>query len=949
MAVYDLHLRAQAATYSDSPEGYALAVALLDKALALEPENARVLASAAMASMLVNVSDGAPISAEVRTRCAALARRGLQNAGGDATVMAQCALALVHTAREYDLGMAAIRAAVEANPNDMIVVACAGILNLHWGDLQAALGSFHRAIQLNPRDPGAAWILTGVAHVQMVLGDFTEALAWATRSRALSPDYACNLWMLVAANAHLGRTAEARRFLAELRKVSPGVTVSRIWAGQPQKDPNRTANILDGLRLAGLAEGPEPEPTIPSLAVLPFENMSGDPEQEYFADGIADDIITALSRFKSFAVIARNSSFTYKGRAVEVRQVAKDLGVRYVLEGSVRRAGARLRITAQLVDGGTGAHLWARNFDGALDEVFDFQDRITENVVRPALKAPRGIAREPHIQLAEIERSRRERPRSIATYDFYLRAVAKLSTDTAQGNADAYALLMEAIRIELDNALFLANANYALFVRIMRSWPTIGPDDKAKRVELAHRALLHAAGDATVLALCGIALVHVGKDYDGGMAMLRSAVEANPNNLQVVHEAGVVNLHCGKLEDALGYFHRAIRLSPRDPRAHFSLTGIAHVQMILGNFNEALVWASRALTLQPNYHPTYWMLIAGNAHLGRMGEARRFLDQFKMIAPGTTIASIWAGQPQKDPNRTANILDGLRLAGLIEGPEPEPTIPSLAVLPFQNMSSDPEQDYFADGIADDIITALSRFKSFAVIARNSSFTYKGRAVDVRQVAKDLGVRYVLEGSVRRAGAKLRIAAQLVDGATGANLWAKSFDGALDDVFEFQDLITASAATVTEPYVQAAEIERSRMQRPGSIAAYDLYLRALSKHRTSNPEDNVAAYALFTEALRLEPENGVFLAYAAAALDHRITMGAAPIGANDWDKREELARRGLEHAGNDATVMGNCGAALMNGRDYDLALATVQRAVETNPNNLYVFDVRRGGEPSLRQH
>ena len=158
------------------------------------------------------------------------------------------------------------------------------------------------------------------------------------------------------------------------------------------------------------------EPVIPSLAVLPFQNLSGDPEQDYFADGVVEDIITALSRFKSFAVIARNSRFVYKGRAVDVRQVAKELGVRYVLEGSVRRAGDRLRITAQLVDGVTGAHLWADKFDGAVEDVFDFQDRITESVATVV---------EPHIQTAEIERSRRERPRSIAAYDIYLQGAAQ--------------------------------------------------------------------------------------------------------------------------------------------------------------------------------------------------------------------------------------------------------------------------------------------------------------------------------------------------------------------------------------------------------------------------------------------------------------------------------------------------------------------------------------------
>ena len=200
------------------------------------------------------------------------------------------------------------------------------------------------------------------------------------------------------------------------------------------------------------------------------------------------------------------------------------------------------------------------------------------------------------------------------------------------------------------------------------------------------------------------------------------------------------------------------------------------------------------------------------------------------------------------------------------------------MLPFANLGGDPEQDYFADGVVDDIITALSRFRSFAVIARNSSFVYKGRAVDVRQVAQELGVRYVLEGSVRRAGDRLRITAQLVDGATGAHLWAEHFDGALDDVFDFQDRITESVAMLVEPQIQSAEIARSRRERPGSIAAYDIYLQALPKINDETSSENAEAHALLTEALALEPDNALLLAHTAWALAHRTAMGWPPIGA-----------------------------------------------------------------------
>lgn len=467
---------------------------------------------------------------------------------------------------------------------------------------------------------------------------------------------------------------------ADGQPVTKGALLDLVWPDQTVEEGNLTVQIAGLRKLLGpgpqgqgwivtlprigyrliVPQTPAPEARDspkPALAVLPFANLSGDATQDYFADGVVEDIITALSRFKSFAVIARNSSFTYKGQAVDVRLVGRELGVRYVLEGSVRRAGERLRISAQLVECEGGQHIWAENFDGAVNEVFDFQDRITESVATVV---------EPHIQQAELERSRRERPGSIAAYDLYLRALPKLSMETAEDNTEAFALLTEALVLEPENPVLLALAAFAIGHSNTMAYPPIGPDDRQTCADLARRGLERAAGDATVIAHCSMALLHNSKDYDLAMAAIQSAVEANPNDLLVVSRAGIAQLHCGSIADSLAYFHRAIRLGPRDPGAHISLTGIAHCQMILGDYPQALIWAARSLTLRPSSQCTYWMLIAANAHLGRMDEAHKFLAEFRNLAPDATIASIWAGQPQKEPDRCAAILEGLRVAGLEE-------------------------------------------------------------------------------------------------------------------------------------------------------------------------------------------------------------------------------------------------------------------------------------------
>jgi TolB-like protein len=396
-------------------------------------------------------------------------------------------------------------------------------------------------------------------------------------------------------------------------------------------------------------------PDRPRLAVSPFRVMDGSVDQTYFADGLREEIITALSRFRSFAVVSRTSSSAH--READARHVASELGVRYVLEGSVQRAGDRLRLTAHLIDADSAVPLWAERFEGSLEDIFDVQDRITESV---------AMLVEPRIQMAEIERSRRERPGSFAVYDIYLRALAEILSETEPGNVAALALLEEGLALEPDNALLLTSAAWALEHRLTMGWAPLGPDDRQRCADLARRGLERGGSDPVIMARCGLALLQGAQDYDLSLAALQTAVEASPNNLMIVAQAGIVHLHCGSLDEALRLFHRATRLAAGDLGAHFALCGIAHVHLVRGEFSEALTWATRAYAANPNFDPTLWMLIASNAHLGRPSVAHLYVEQLQRLAPGVTVAKIRTGQPAKDPSRTAALLDGLRLAGLPE-------------------------------------------------------------------------------------------------------------------------------------------------------------------------------------------------------------------------------------------------------------------------------------------
>jgi adenylate cyclase len=398
-------------------------------------------------------------------------------------------------------------------------------------------------------------------------------------------------------------------------------------------------------------------PDKPSIAVLPFANMSGDPEQEYFADGMVEDIITALSRFRQLFVIARNSTFTYKGRAVDVRHVAKELGVRYVLEGSVRRAGHRVRITGQLIDAITGAHLWAERFDGNLEDIFDLQDRITEGLVG---------AIEPQIRRAEIERSRRKRPENLDAYDLYLRALPHAYAMRPEDNSAALELLGRAISLDPAFAAGLATAAWCYEQRLTRGWSTVQQDDAANAIRLARSAIATESDDAAAIAAAGFVLVMVGRDFDTGLAAVRRAVALNPNNVNVSLFAGWANNFGGDLDEALGHFERAQRLSPSDPGLFLFLTGQAMAHLLSGRYAQAAELALKSAAIYPSWDTSYWVLATANAELGRVDATREAVGRLLSLSPGVTIAQFARATPFADPGRLAILQDGLLKAGLPE-------------------------------------------------------------------------------------------------------------------------------------------------------------------------------------------------------------------------------------------------------------------------------------------
>ncbi len=399
-------------------------------------------------------------------------------------------------------------------------------------------------------------------------------------------------------------------------------------------------------------------PDKPSIAVLPFQNMSGDPEQDYFADGMVEDIITALSRMSSLLVIARNSSFTYKGRAVDVKQVGRELGVRYVLEGSVRKAANRVRITGQLIDAATSAHLWADRFEGSLENIFDLQDQVTASVVGK-------IA--PKLEQAEIERAKRKPTANLDAYDYYLRAMASLYQWTRASNDEALRLLYKAIELDPNFATAHGVAAWCYVWRKTQGWVTDRAQDTAESTRLARLAVDLGKDDAVALSAGGYALAHITGDHDGAIAYIERALALNPNLAGTWLNSGWVRTWRGEWQVAIEHLARAMRLSPLDPILFRMQGATALAHFFAGHDDEASAWAEKAYRENPNLQQALRVAAASHALAGRTAETAKVVARVRQLDPGLRVSNLKDRLPPLHrPQDLARYVDGLRKAGVPE-------------------------------------------------------------------------------------------------------------------------------------------------------------------------------------------------------------------------------------------------------------------------------------------
>ncbi|MBY3384023.1 winged helix-turn-helix domain-containing protein [Rhizobium laguerreae] len=408
-----------------------------------------------------------------------------------------------------------------------------------------------------------------------------------------------------------------------------------------------------GYRLPRTHSSEPPPRGLPTMAVLPFENLSSDGEYQYFADGMVEDIIVALSRFTTLAVVARNSSFAYKDRNTPIRDIANALGVRYILQGSVRRHGDRLRVALQLIDAEADTHLCVDRFDGNMSNLFDFQDRITEAVV--------GLV-EPKVRKAEIERARRKHPDSLDAYDLYLRALPYFRGTTATVRAEAIQLLEQAVQLDPGFGTALAYAAWA-YERNETFGSGLSDAERQRCLQLAETALETGYEDPQLIAICALVFTNVGHDHQRSLAMLRDARNANPNNPTVLSLFAFLNVMAGDIETGRNTFLRALQTAPGALENYEILVGVGIAHLFKGEFEQAVDWALRSLAANNEWIGAYWTLAAAYAHLDRIEQAQATIAKLRAKAPLMRVRDLERHRARY-AERYEIMIDGVRKAGL---------------------------------------------------------------------------------------------------------------------------------------------------------------------------------------------------------------------------------------------------------------------------------------------
>ena len=662
-----------------------------------------------------------------------------------------------------------------------------------------------------------------------------------------------------------------------------------------------------------------PLPEKPSIAVLPFDNMSEDPSQEYFCDGMAEEIITALSKVPQLFVIARNSSFSYKGKPVKVQQISEELGVRYVLEGSVRKSGDKIRITAQLIDALKGHHLYAERYDRQLNDIFSLNDEITKNIIS-ALQ----------VQLTEGEQTRlsAKGTDNLEAYLKYLEGHEYLYRFNRDANLLARKKAEEALSLDPKYAYAYALLGKTYLFDVWFNWSNSPKESFSHTFELASQAIsLDEDNFEAHRLLSHVYLIQ--RKHDKAIEESENAVSLAPSAADAVFTLGIVLRFSGRVKEAISMHERAIRLNPIPPASYLYQLGLCYA--FIGEYEKAIEVCKKALEKNPDDLVGRITLAIAYSALGRISKAEAEATEVLRISPNFTIEYAAKTWPYKNQTDKDLVIDSLRKAGLPDKPQLElPNKPSIAVLPFVNMGGDPDQEYFSNGLTDEIITTLSKIPRIFVIARESAFSYKAKKTQINKLSRELGVRYILDGSVRKSQNRLRISAQLIDGITGQSLWAERYEKTIGEIFAIQDEIALSILRALQVNLSEGEQARLIGKKTNNLDAYLKAIQAQEQFFQMNRQGSTRAKELAKESINLDPKYAFPYTILANAhmLDVWFKFSESP--GESMKLAINAAEKALFFDDSDPATYSALSNLYVMQQQYDKAIMTARKAIELSP-------------------
>jgi non-specific serine/threonine protein kinase len=937
-----------------SPEEHAIVRACLERAVEQAPDYADAWASLAL-MYLEEHQHSFNVRPDPLGRAAAATDRAL--ALDPANQLAYSSLAATRFfQKDFEGFRQAAERAVALNPLDGNTKALMGNLTAYAGDWDRGLALADEASTLNPHHPGWYGFAKFWGHFHK--HEYQEALSVA---RAINmPTNFYYHATLACVLGQLGRIEEAQRSVQALLKMYPDFPAKvRAELGK-WLAPDYVEQFIEGLRKAGLEIADQEEtaaaPAAPTVspaagdasgaaradegfwvAVLPFKYSGANADLTALAEGLTEEIVTGLSRFSYLRVIARGSAARFKGEADDVSSAGKELGARYVMEGSLRQAGTKLRVAVQLVDALSGAHLWAETYerDFSPEAVFELQDELVPRIVS-TIADWYGVL--PH---AISEALRSKGADQLTPYEAVLLSTRYALRRTPEEHAAARTNMERAVQ----QAPAYADAWAMLGILCTEEYATgfnLKPDPLGRALHAARRAV--DAEPSNALAHAALARAHFfRKEFQACRSAAERSIAINPMDGATIANIGVVIAYSGEWERGCALIERAVQLNPRHPGWYwFPLFYNAYRK---GDYRGALGFALK-INL-PNFFSTHAALAAVYGQLGDRKAASEALRELLVLRPDFAITARDNLGRWYPSELVEHLLDGLRKAGLEiaeveEAAAPAPAAtnvgsisgfgnrPAIAVLPFQNLSGDPEQEYFADGITEEIINALAHIPGLRVAGRSSAFSFKGRNEDLRSVGAKLGVATILEGTLRRSGDRLRITAQLIDAGSGYQLWSERYDRVIEDVFAVQDEIARTIAGRLQLSL-AADREGQQTQPPTRhLGAYELYLkgRGLLYQRGLSI---AKAIDCFTQAVALDP------AYAqawAGLADGYTTSGYSGLkpAAEVMPRALEAARRALQLDPDLAEAHSALACAtLLYELNFDLAEREFRRALELNPS------------------